>query len=238
MSDLLVVRHAQASMFADDYDQLSKLGIQQAKQLGAAWATAGSSLEAVYSGPRQRHLETAKIVREVYESRGLSFPEITVIQELDEHQIDLATLQLLDEPSAIPELTPLITAYQSRSSTDHERARDFQRLFETVAEKWCLGTPLLNNIESWSDFRARVRDAIRHIRERQSNGRRVAVFTSVGPISVFFQVATQCSDSVALQTGWRVRNTSLSKFLFSGNRFTVDLFNSTAHLPSDWVTYR
>ena len=37
MSTLALVRHAQASFFADNYDQLSPVGEQQARLLGQYW---------------------------------------------------------------------------------------------------------------------------------------------------------------------------------------------------------
>ena len=41
MSELLVVRHGQASLFSDDYDVLSDLGREQAGRLGRAWQERG-----------------------------------------------------------------------------------------------------------------------------------------------------------------------------------------------------
>ena len=44
----------------------------------------------------------------------------------------------------------------------------------------------------------------------------------------------------ALQLNWRVRNSSLTTFLFSGQRLSVDGFNELPHLankPSE-VTFR
>ena len=38
MSRLFVIRHGQASFLADDYDQLSPLGEEQGRALGAYWA--------------------------------------------------------------------------------------------------------------------------------------------------------------------------------------------------------
>ena len=41
MSRLILVRHAQASFFADSYDQLSPLGESQARALGEHWSRLG-----------------------------------------------------------------------------------------------------------------------------------------------------------------------------------------------------
>ena len=62
--------------------------------------------------------------------------------------------------------------------------------------------------------------------------------TSVGPIAVSVQRALRCADDVALELGWRLWNGSLTEFVFSADRFTLDVFNALPHLArSDW-TYR
>ena len=47
MSSLALVRHGQASLFADDYDILSPLGEAQARHLGDHWARRGEVFDEV-----------------------------------------------------------------------------------------------------------------------------------------------------------------------------------------------
>ena len=63
MSTLTLVRHAQASLFADDYDQLSDVGRQQARLLGEFWACRGTDFDEVYCGPRARQRQTPSTFR-------------------------------------------------------------------------------------------------------------------------------------------------------------------------------
>ena len=54
MSVLTLVRHAQASFFADNYDELSPLGRKQARLLGEFWVRRQIDFDEVYCGPRVR----------------------------------------------------------------------------------------------------------------------------------------------------------------------------------------
>ena len=70
MSLLVVVRHGQASFDAEDYDQLSGRGVDQARLLGAYWAGLKLTFDQVYLGPRRRHQQTLDAVAAVYRERG------------------------------------------------------------------------------------------------------------------------------------------------------------------------
>ena len=67
----------------------------------------------------------------------------------------------------------------------------------------------------------------------------MAAFTSVGAVTACLQVSLGCSDRTALDLGWRVRNCSITDFLFSGDRLTLEGFNAYPHLEDPTtVTYR
>ena len=81
MSELILIRHGQASFGEDNYDKLSKLGRRQANRLGQHWLAAGLAVDQVFAGPRDRHLDTARLTGEVLRSHGQSWPE-TVVAEI------------------------------------------------------------------------------------------------------------------------------------------------------------
>ena len=58
MGQLYLVRHGQASLGADDYDQLSALGAQQSQRLGEHWRAQGLQFDAVITGTLKRHAQT------------------------------------------------------------------------------------------------------------------------------------------------------------------------------------
>lgn len=61
MSRVLLLRHAQASYLEPDYDKLSPIGEKQARALGEYWARQKINFDRVFSGPRVRQMDTARI---------------------------------------------------------------------------------------------------------------------------------------------------------------------------------
>ncbi len=56
------------------------------------------------------------------------------------------------------------------------------------------------------------------------------VFTSGGPIGAIVQRAVNAPPVSGIDINWRVRNSSITEFLFSSGRMTLDMFNATPHL--------
>lgn len=230
MSTLMLVRHAQASFFEPDYDRLSALGEMQARGLGEMWGRQGLSFDEVYTGPRLRQHRTAQLAGLAFQDSGHSWPEPQVLDAFDEHDVErLLREGLSPAATRFPDLRPLADAYEA-AATGTERLRTFQLLFEAVSRLWCRGATdgLVAGLESWPAFRDRAERAIRRLIEPGGRrGRRIVVFTSTGPISVALQLALDCRDDTALELGWRLRNASLTEFLFADERFTLDGFNRT-----------
>ena len=64
MSQVLLVRHGQASWGSDDYDVLSDLGERQSRMLGEALAARGVVPDLVVRGAMRRHRQTAESERD------------------------------------------------------------------------------------------------------------------------------------------------------------------------------
>jgi broad specificity phosphatase PhoE len=94
---------------------------------------------------------------------------------------------------------------------------------------WMEGEMTSPHIEPWPAFRDRVTGAIGRVMDGPA-GRRVAVFTSGGPIGFTVQLATKAPPQTFLDVNWRVRNLSVSEFLFDRDRLTLDSFNGIGHL--------
>jgi len=235
MSSIVFVRHAQASLFESDYDQLSDRGRRQASELGRYLARHGHSFDEIYTGPRRRHRQTAELVVAPSDKA----PAMIELAELDEHHVDQLTTHHLEKIGAeFPDI--LAHSADFRSSRDSaERQRSFGRLFEAVANLWVENRCPLFGIESWPEFYERVNDGIGKITAHGGRGRSVLVFTSAGTIVAALRRALSCPDEVALGLGWRIWNCSLTEFVFSGDRFSLDRFNVVPHLDDrrDW-TYR
>jgi len=237
MGTLVLARHGQANFLSDDYDKLSQVGETQARRLGTFWASNGRVFDAVFSGPRKRQIRSAELAREAYSESGFAWPDYEVIPELDEYdgQEVMAGLLpiLIERDGSIRELAEA----HERSKGSDEHYKGFQRIFERVVVAWVEGGIRHPEVTPWTEFKARVQRGISRMRDGE-RGRRVLAFTSGGPISVTMQMALGVSDQVAIGLNWQIRNTSLTEFIFSKDRFSLDTFNSLAHLDRELWTYR
>lgn len=233
MGTLLLVRHAQASFLADDYDKLSALGERQAALLGAHWDALGWTLDALYSGPRRRQQHTAEIVQKSL----AACPRIETLEGLDEYHAEAMLRHAL--PSLVQNDAEIaaLAADIGRADNARERARAMERVFQAAMRRWVAGTLDLPDVESWPAFRARVGAALDAIFERARG--RVAVFTSGGPVGVAVSALLGAPGDTALELGWNVHNSAVSSVRFSGSRRTLGSFNVVSHLPDPALwTYR
>lgn len=231
MSTLTLVRHGQATPFEADPDRLSPLGQQQASLLGTYWAERNVELDEVYAGGLIRQRHTAQLVGQQFTLVGRKWPEIQIVPDLREYDAEAIWRVYVPELSRTSsQFQSLVDAYRKARGGPHHH-RTFQHALEFVMNAWQQDTVPTDEIESWMDFRDRVREALRCIVDRDGKNRRVAVFTSGGPIAVAIQWAMQADDRCALEINWRVRNCSLSQFVFTRGRVTLDGFNALPHLP-------
>ena len=239
MSTLALVRHGQASFFAENYDQLSPLGEQQARLLGEYWVKRGVRFDQVFTGPRVRQIETAALAGEAFARAGLAWPEPQCMPELDEHQVDrFIKLGIERIVQQHPHVEPLHQAYL-QAEAPRDRHRTFQLMFEQLVMLWVEEKLTDDGVESWPAFEERVRAGLQKITGGDGRGRSVAAFTSVGAITVSLQTATSCGNRAAFDMGWRVRNCSVSDFVFTRHRLTLDGFNAYPHLEDSALwTYR
>jgi len=239
MSQLTLVRHGQAAFLEDDYDRLSETGREQARLLGAYWVRHATVFDEVYTGPRARHQQTAELAGAAYAGAGLSWPEPVTLAELDEYDLVGFLNNLAGGlASESQEFADLVAGFR-RSESERERARSFQKMFEALTLHWVAGGDTLTGLETWPAFRERVGRALARVTGGPGRGRRVAAFTSGGFIGAAVQRALAAPDRAALEINWRVRNGSLTEFVFTPGRLTLDGFNAVPHLedPGLW-TYR
>jgi broad specificity phosphatase PhoE len=238
MSVLTLVRHGQASFDAEDYDQLSASGMQQASRLGRYWADQRLPVSVVCTGPGVRHMHTAELVGIDYRRSGLHWPDPVVLNDLDEYDLDGLFGRFAPRLAAEnPDFAKLQETCR-RSAGTPQRLRDFQKMFESLVYHWQTAEPG-DGVESWPAFQGRVERFIRSTQEHTPQGCRVVAFTSGGFISGAIQCALGVSNQTARELNWRIRNISLTEFLFTAGRFSLDSFNMTPHLSDPAMcTYR
>ncbi len=260
MSTLTLVRHGQAEPFQRERAELTGLGETQAARLAQFWLRQQVRFDEIYSGGLPRQTRTAQIVADAFRAAGQPWPEPQTDAAWNEYDAPgmLQHLESADpsraaafreiivrqrareaKPPVLPDpdpaaseqiLTTLAAQYmQARSGPNANRT--FQRMFEALMLRWLEGGAG-EGVEPWTTFRDRVTGAIRRVLDGPPS-RRVAIFTSGGPIGFAVHFALQAPARSFLDVNWRVRNTSVSEFLFDRDRFSLDSFNGIPHLLED-----
>jgi len=236
MSRLILVRHAQASFGSADYDQLSPVGEEQARRLGAHWAAQEMVFDQVFVGPRRRHQRTAEFVGAALAKRGLRWPEAVSLPELDEYaglEVFRASLPQLVKNGFDPAtLAAGVHHPPAASSTE------LLKVFQGIMTRWVRGELSVPGVETWKEFRIRARRGLEKMLDGTAHGRQIAVFTSTGPVAAALDLSFNLDDERMLEMSWQLRNTAVSEFVFSTPRFSLNIFNALPHLTTvDLITH-
>lgn len=235
MSEIYFIRHAQASFGDEDYDHLSELGIRQAQILGDYFALLDMKFQAIYSGEMERQIDTAETVMPLL-PEGNTESGLHVKAEFNEYG---SRSIIRAEISDMMREDPSISEDWNRFYTD---MRSFQRIFERAMLRWISGGCDIPGMETWQVFTKRVRSGVRNIIEEKGQKKRIAVFTSGGPISAVMQMALGLSNEETIRLSYQIRNTSVSIIKYRDNELSLSSFNSVAHLEylndEALITYR
>lgn len=235
MGTVYLIRHGQASYGEADYDRLSVRGQEQARALGRWMARA--RLDAIYSGPLKRQVQTAAFAREASDTLGIALPAPTEIPELAEYPA-FEMLQHL-----VPRLVAEDPKFAALTSAPTPRLLD--EAFHTILDKWANDHWFVEGVERVGDFVARVRRAMTRVVESASSGARIACVTSAGPIGVAVGLTFGIPDARMVRTSIVIRNASVTDLKFrsreaswSPDQVSLVTFNSTAHLTEELTTER
>ena len=222
MGTLYLVRHGQASFGAENYDQLSARGRQQAVRLGEYWRDKGLRFDAVITGTLHRHTQTLEGIIE-----GL--------------QGAPAPLQLpgLNEYDSLALLRAIHTEPLPRPDTPELYRQHFRLLCDALAQ-WMAGVISPQGMPSWDDFAGGVQDALDHVR-REHSGQNVLLVSSGGPIAAAVGQVLGTAPEVTIALNMRIRNSAVTEFSVSPKRLMLQTFNTLAHLDAPehagWVTH-
>ncbi len=221
MGTLYLVRHGQASFGADNYDQLSSLGMLQSVRLGEYFAHKGLKFEAALTGTLHRQTQTFAGICEGagMEMQALSFPGLN---EYDSDAV-IATIHPLPLPK--PD-TP-------------ELYRHHFRLLRDGLTQWMNGVVSPSGMPSYTEFVAGVASALEHVRKNHEGN--VLLVSSGGPISTAVGQVLSTTPEATIEMNLRIRNSALTEFVFNPKRHSLLTFNTLPHLDTaqhtDWVTY-
>lgn len=203
MAELLIIRHAQASFGAANYDALSELGHRQAELAGALLRARGWAPDRIVTGALTRQAQTLQ---------AMGFAQAELHAGLDEY--DFADLLRARFAGGVP------------AEVTGDRRSHFRALRETLRE-WQAGG-LRDARESWSEFRDRVAAARAAL--TAPGARRVLAISSGGPIGQMVAAALGAPDEAMIALNLQVKNTSLTRFVFNERAFWLHAFNETPHL--------
>ena len=238
MSQLLYIRHAQASLLKADYDQLSDLGYQQSTLLGHHLAKQEGVFDKVYIGPLKRHLQTMEKVMEVYQVKGIPWPEPIILPELAEHH-GPETMKIA-LPDLIKHDTHLNKLSNVKADSPELQKKIYLKMFEYIMELWAEGTFEVPEMQTWAAFRKQAIAGLNIITETaEGNGLKIAAFTSGGTTAATLgHVMGMNDESKIIRLNSIVQNTSLTHFLFSGKKITLKSFNHVPHLiEKEMITF-
>ena len=211
MGTLYLVRHGQASFGADDYDQLSATGYQQAVRLGQFWRERGQRFDAVITGTLRRHVQT---LDGIVEGLGAA-PEALRLPGLNEYDSHALIQAIHPQPLGKPDTPELYRQH-------------FRILCDALAQ-WMAGVISPHGMPSWNEFSAGVRSALDHVRHHYP-GQNVLLVSSGGPISTAVGEVLGTAPEVTIALNMRIRNSAVTEFSFSPKRLMLQTFNTLPHL--------
>lgn len=201
MAELMLVRHGQASFGAEDYDKLSDLGHQQAEALGTHLRALNWMPDRLVCGTLTRQLETMT---------GLDLKgEVETHAGFNEYSIDAGHYG------------------QQAAAASADGRKAYFRALRDIVFQWQADT-LGQSSESWADFVARGNAALDFA--TQTKARRVLVVSSGGVIGGLVARMLKAPDAMMMELNLQIKNTAITKFVFSGKRRMLQEFNATPHL--------
>jgi broad specificity phosphatase PhoE len=213
MGTLYLVRHGQASLGADDYDQLSELGARQSVLLGEYFAAQGLRFDAVIAGTLRRHRQTLDGILQGLGTQAEHLP--------------WPGLNEYDSEAVIRAVHP----GELQRPDSQEAARQHFRWLRQGLAAWMDGSTQPAGMPAYPDFVRGVTSALDHVRA-QHVGQSVLVVSSGGPISTAVGHVLGAPAAATIELNLRLRNTSVTEFSFNPKRLALQTFNTLPHLDA------
>lgn len=234
MSELVLVRHGQASFGAESYDRLSAIGMKQVAILAQYWQSVGEQFDICYAGTLLRQQQTAEALQPVVNQAGAQ-----IHPGFNEYNGNpLLRIYLRDHAASEGFAIDMQALLQDR--------RSFQLVLEAATRHWLQDTlrPAADDgdFEAWAHFQARVHGALDELMQQHGSGARVLIATSGGVIALALQRALGIPDNRTIETNWMVHNSSVTRLVYSRGKVSLGSFNALPHLAApgmaELVTFR
>lgn len=213
MSELYIVRHAQASFGADNYDILSNKGHVQAEALGRALAIQGVRPDLYVIGTQRRHRETFEGI-----VKGMGLPEKPHEEHSGLNEFDFKGL-LNAAHTNIPPTEGL--------HTDH---RTHFRILRDTVLAWERGE-IHEPPETWQEFTDRVKAARDSI--ARSSAKQVLAVSSGGAIGQMIAATLSAPQGEQIRLQLQMKNCAVNRFVYSDRSFYFHGYNETPHINAE-----
>ena len=220
MAELYLIRHAQASFDADDYDKLSELGHEQSYALGQALALQGVRPDTWVMGSMRRHRETFEGI-----AKGMGLDTVKTEIHAGLNEFDFTGL--------------LNARYRGNPAPENmhtDRKTHFRTLRDTVLE-WQADN-IENPPETWAEFEWRIEVARKFIMRDGANT--VLVLSSGGAISQMISAALETPKEQQIRLQLQMKNCAVNRFIYTRKGFYLHGFNESPHITQEtdhFLTY-
>ena len=213
MTDIYLVRHGQASFGQKDYDNLSKLGLEQSYLLGQHFNHLNLKFDKIITGTLKRQIQTSN---QIIDAANIKVkPQHTNL--LNEYDVKSVLKGFVGGRNLVePEL--------------YDKKVHFE-LLRNAVKAWTENKIKSSLTETWEEFEIRAEKFLNLI--NQSIGSNcVLVVSSGGTISMILKQILSLPSAQFLDFHFQIFNSSYSKIKISHYGMAMSLFNCIAHLES------
>tara|TARA_R110002072_G_scaffold11196_2_gene50889 strand:- start:49583 stop:50278 length:696 start_codon:yes stop_codon:yes gene_type:complete len=219
MSQLYLVRHGQASFGADNYDQLSPLGLQQSQWLGEYFHELGVRFDRVVTGSMLRQRQTADGILQAARQQQ-EVQTDTGFNEFDFHALAAVYCQ--------------ISGIELPGTADGGRL--FFQMLRRAMQAWSRDElhavdpdERAGGLETWQQFHDRVHLGMQSIYAEETE-QTVLVVSSGGAMAMAVSQVLGCGVDALIDLNMQTRNTGIHQFFFNPRGFQLAGFNALPHL--------
>jgi broad specificity phosphatase PhoE len=225
MAYIYLIRHGQASMGLENYDQLSEIGIEQAKYLANVFEQRNLNFTSVISGTMKRQRDTA--LHSLPEEKFQNLITDEAWNEFDHEDI----LQKYE-----PRYTDKVQLMQDVMGAENPRAK-IQKILEGALTRWIVneGNDYKENYETFS---ARVQNGLNVLKENLQRDDAIAIYTSGGAIAITLKHLLGLDDRKAFELQYHIANASITTLKVNLRGIHLFTFNDHTYFDKKLVTFR
>jgi broad specificity phosphatase PhoE len=205
MTSIYLIRHGQASFGKADYDCLSEVGEQQSTHLGASLSKRLAGFDKVIRGAMQRHQQTADGCLLAMEQKDTQ-PQLDAGWNEYDHQ-DILTQ--FDSQFATAQG---VKTYMSHQDNPHKA---LEKVIGQAFKRWIGSQHNDDYIEPWPVYQARIQAALANVIRDLDGEKRVAVFSSGGPIALLAQSILGVPAENLMALNWTLVNCGITKLIIT-----------------------